>query len=78
MAPEPAVAPEKSVTDEYLICLEDGKQVKLLKRYLRQKYNMTPEEYRTKWGLPEDYPMVPAKYSETRSGLAKEQGLGIR
>lgn len=75
-APIPAVAVEDSIHDDFLVCLEDGKQVTLLKRYLKQAFNMTPEEYRGRWGLPEDYPMVPKKYSEKRSGIAKEHGLG--
>lgn len=72
----PAVPVAKSITDEYLICLEDGKKFKSLKRHLRSKYNMTPEDYRIKWGLPHDYPMVSPKYARKRSSLAKEIGLG--
>lgn len=72
----PAVSVKKSVTDEYLICLEDGKRLKMLKRYLRTHYNMTPEQYRTKWGLPHDYPMVAPAYARTRSAFAKRIGLG--
>lgn len=74
----PAVDVEDSVHPDYLVCLEDGAQVKLLKRYLKQKFFMTPEEYREKWNLPEDYPMVPPNYSIQRSELAKEQGLGLK
>jgi len=74
--PRPAVSIEESIQDDFLVCLEDGKQVTLLKRYLKQAFGMTPEDYREKWNLPEDYPMVPKKYSEKRSGIAKEHGLG--
>lgn len=73
---KPAVPIKKSVTDDYLICLEDGKQLKMLKRHLSTAYNMTPEEYRAKWGLPTDYPMVAPNYSKTRKDLAKKIGLG--
>jgi predicted transcriptional regulator len=73
---KPAVAVKKSITPEYLICLEDGKKFKSLKRHLRTRYNMTPEHYREKWGLPPDYPMVAPKYAEARSQLAKQMGLG--
>jgi predicted transcriptional regulator len=79
VAPEtlkPAVAVKKSITPEYLICLEDGKKFKSLKRHLRTQYNMTPEHYREKWGLAPDYPMVAPKYAEARSQLAKQMGLG--
>lgn len=72
----PAVPIKKSVTDEFIICLEDGQKFKTLKRHLRSKYNMTPEEYREKWGLPYDYPMVAPNYAKKRSSLAKEMGLG--
>ena len=72
----PAVPISKSITDEFLICLEDGKKFKSLKRHLRSKYNMTPEEYRVKWGLPHDYPMVSPRYARKRSSLAKQIGLG--
>lgn len=72
----PAVPIEKSVTPEYIICLEDGKKMKMLKRYLKSAYNMTPAQYREKWGLPADYPMTAPKYAEKRSSLAKESGLG--
>ena len=73
---EPAVSIKKSITDDYLICLEDGKKFKSLKRHLRAKYDMSPEEYREKWGLPHDYPMVAPSYARKRSKLAKEMGLG--
>lgn len=76
--PKPAVAVKKSVTPEYLICLEDGKKFKSLKRHLRSHYNLTPEAYREKWGLPHDYPMVAPNYAEARSKLAKKMGLGTR
>lgn len=72
----PAVPVRKSVAPDYIICLEDGKKFKSLKRHLRTHYNLTPEEYREKWGLPADYPMVAPNYSETRSRLAKDNGLG--
>lgn len=73
---EPAIAIKKSITPDYLICLEDGKKLKMLKRYLRSRYEMTPEEYRAKWSLPADYPMVAPNYAEQRSKLAKKIGLG--
>jgi predicted transcriptional regulator len=73
---KPAVPVRKSVAPDYLICLEDGKKFKSLKRHLRTHYNLSPEEYREKWGLPTDYPMVAPSYSETRSRLAKVNGLG--
>src|SRR6187399_1397606 len=73
---EPAVPLKKSITPDYLICLEDGRKFKSLKRHLRTKYNMSPDEYRAKWGLPKDYPMVAPNYAATRSGLAKAAGLG--
>ena len=75
-ARKPAVSIKKSITDEFLICLEDGKKFKSLKRHLRSKYGLTPEEYREKWGLPYDYPMVAPSYARKRSALAKEMGLG--
>ena len=75
-APEPAIPIKKSITDDFLICLEDGKKFKSLKRHLRSKYGMSPEEYREKWGLPYDYPMVAPSYARKRSALAKEMGLG--
>lgn len=74
--PRPAVAIKKSVTPEYIVCLEDGKKLKMLKRHLRSTYNMTPEEYRMKWGLPQDYPMVAPNYAAQRSEFAKKIGLG--
>jgi predicted transcriptional regulator len=75
---EPAVPIRRSVTPEYLICLEDGKKLKMLKRYLMTTYNLTPEQYREKWDLPKDYPMVAPNYALRRSTLAKESGLGRR
>ena len=73
---KPAVPIKKSVTDDYIICLEDGKKLKMLKRHLNTAYGMTPEEYRQKWGLSPDYPMVAPNYSRTRKDLAKKIGLG--
>ena len=73
---KPAVSIRKSIGEEYLICLEDGLKFKSLKRHLRTKYDMTPEEYREKWGLPGDYPMVAPGYSKQRSMLAKQMGIG--
>lgn len=73
---KPAVPVRKSVAADYIICLEDGKKFKSLKRHLRTHYNLSPEEYREKWGLPSDYPMVAPSYSATRSKLAKDNGLG--
>jgi predicted transcriptional regulator len=73
---KPAVPIRKSVTPEFIICLEDGKRLKMLKRHLRSTYNMTPDEYRTKWGLASDYPMVAPNYAERRSEFAKKIGLG--
>lgn len=75
-APKPAVPLKKSVTSDYIICLEDGKKFKSLKRHLRTQYNMSPEEYREKWGLAADYPMVAPNYAAARSELAKKMGLG--
>lgn len=72
----PVVPIKKSVTPEYIICLEDGKKLKMLKRHLRSTYDMTPEEYRAKWGLPPDYPMVAPNYAAQRSEFAKQIGLG--
>jgi predicted transcriptional regulator len=72
----PAVSIKKSITPEYLICLEDGKKFKSLKRHLRTAYEMTPDQYRAKWNLPSDYPMVAPAYAEARSNLAKKMGLG--
>jgi predicted transcriptional regulator len=76
--PQPAVNPKKSVTPDYIICLEDGKKLKMLKRHLKTAYNMSPEEYRERWSLPADYPMVAPNYAKQRSRLAKEIGLGTR
>jgi len=73
---KPAVPVKKSMTAEYLVCLEDGKRFKSLKRHLRTQYGMTPEQYREKWGLPADYPMVAPNYAVARSQLAKQMGLG--
>jgi predicted transcriptional regulator len=75
---KPAVSVRKSVTPDYIICLEDGKKFKSLKRHLRTHYDLSPEEYREKWGLPTDYPMVAPSYAAARSRLAKEMGLGQR
>ena len=74
--PKPAVPIKRSVTPDFIICLEDGKKFKSLKRHLRTQYDMTPEEYREKWGLAPDYPMVAPNYARARSELAKEMGLG--
>jgi predicted transcriptional regulator len=73
---KPAVPLKKSITPDYLVCLEDGKKFKSLKRHLRTQYNMTPEQYREKWSLPPDYPMVAPNYAAARSKLAKDMGLG--
>ena len=75
---KPAVPVKKSVTPEYIICLEDGKKLKMLKRHLSSSYGMTPDEYRAKWGLPADYPMVAPNYAKQRSDLALKLGLGRR
>jgi predicted transcriptional regulator len=75
-AQKPATSVKKSITPDYLICLEDGKKFKSLKRHLRSQYNISPEQYREKWGLPADYPMVAPNYAEARSQLAKKMGLG--
>lgn len=75
-APKPAVSVKRSVTPDYLICLEDGRKLKMLKRYLRTTYKMTPDEYRKRWSLPADYPMVAPNYAKRRSTLAKQIGLG--
>lgn len=72
----PAVPIKKSITNEYIICLEDGKRFKSLKRHLRTRYDLSPEDYRAKWGLPADYPMVAPSYAAARSNLAKQMGLG--
>ena len=74
--PQPAVPIKRSITPDYLVCLEDGKKLKMLKRHLMTSYNMSPEEYRERWGLPADYPMVAPNYAQKRSKLAKEIGLG--
>ncbi|MEL7040811.1 MAG: MucR family transcriptional regulator [Pseudomonadota bacterium] len=74
--PEPAVPIKKSITDHHIICLEDGAKLKMLKRYLRTRYNLSPEEYRKRWGLPADYPMVAPEYARRRSDFAKKIGLG--
>lgn len=76
--PQPAVPIRKSITPDYLICLEDGKKLKMLKRHLKTAYNLTPEEYRERWGLSADYPMVAPNYARQRSVLAKDIGLGTR
>jgi predicted transcriptional regulator len=73
---KPAISVKKSITPEYIVCLEDGKKFKSLKRHLRTQYNMTPEQYREKWQLPTDYPMVAPNYAAARSQLAKQMGLG--
>ena len=73
---EPAVAKEKSITPDFIVCLEDGQKFKSLKRHLRTRYGMTPDDYRAKWGLPHDYPMVAPNYAKERSSLAKRMGLG--
>ena len=73
---KPAVPVKKSITPDYLICLEDGKRLKMLKRYLRSRFKLTPDQYRAKWGLPADYPMVAATYAARRSEFAKKIGLG--
>ena len=77
-APRPAAPIKKSITGAYLICLEDGRKLKSLKRHLRTRYRMTPEQYRAKWSLPPDYPMVAPGYAELRSQMAKDMGLGQR
>jgi addiction module HigA family antidote len=76
-AAKPAVPPKKSITSDYIICLEDGRKFKSLKRHLRTHYNLSPEEYREKWGLPSDYPMVAPAYAKARAALAKQIGLGV-
>ena len=76
--PQPAVPIKKSITPDYIVCLEDGKKLKMLKRHLKTAYGMSPEEYRERWGLPADYPMVAPNYAEQRSKLAKDIGLGTR
>ena len=74
--PKPAISVKKSITPDHIVCLEDGKKFKSLKRHLRTQYNMTPEQYREKWGLTPDYPMVAPNYAAARSQLAKQMGLG--
>ncbi len=74
--PEPAVSIKKSIHDDYIVCLEDGKKLKMLKRHLKTAYNMSPEQYRERWGLAADYPMVAPNYAKQRSGLAMKIGLG--
>jgi len=74
--PKPAVSVRRSVTPEYIVCLEDGKKLKMLKRHLRAAYGMSPDEYRAKWNLPADYPMVAPNYAQQRSAFAKKIGLG--
>jgi len=76
--PQPAVNVKKSVHPDYIVCLEDGKKLKMLKRHLKTAYNMSPDVYRERWGLPPDYPMVAPNYAQQRSRLAKEIGLGTR
>ncbi|MEE8274791.1 MAG: MucR family transcriptional regulator [Alphaproteobacteria bacterium] len=76
--PQPAVSIRRSVTPDHIVCLEDGKKLKMLKRHLRTSYDMTPEEYRERWGLPSDYPMVAPNYAAQRSALAKKIGLGTK
>ena len=73
---KPAITVKKSITPEYLVCLEDGKKLKMLKRYLRSRYGLSPDQYRAKWGLPADYPMVASNYAAQRSEFAKKIGLG--
>jgi predicted transcriptional regulator len=73
---KPAISIAKSVTDDFIICLEDGKRLKMLKRYLRSNFGLSPEDYRKKWGLPADYPMVAPNYAKRRSEFAKQIGLG--
>ncbi len=76
--PQPVVPIKKSITPDYIICLEDGKKLKMLKRHLKTRYNITPDEYRERWGLPPDYPMVAPNYAAQRSELAKKIGLGTK
>ena len=75
---KPAVPIRRSVNPEFIVCLEDGRKLKMLKRYLRAAFNMTPEEYRARWGLPQNYPMVAPNYAKKRSDFAKKMGLGRR
>ena len=76
--PNPAVPIKKSITPEYIVCLEDGKKLKMLKRHLKTAYDMSPEDYRERWNLPQDYPMVAPNYAKQRSRLAKQIGLGTK
>jgi len=76
--PQPAVAIKKSVTNDFIVCLEDGKKLKMLKRHLKSAYNMSPEQYRERWGLPPEYPMVAPNYAKRRSQLARDLGLGTK
>jgi len=76
--PRPAVAIKKSISPDFIVCLEDGKKLKMLKRHLKAAYNMTPDDYRKRWGLPADYPMVAPNYAKHRSTLAKKIGLGTK
>lgn len=76
--PQPVVPVKKSVTPDYIVCLDDGKKLKMLKRHLKTAYNLTPEQYRERWGLPPDYPMVAPNYARHRSSLAKKIGLGTK
>jgi predicted transcriptional regulator len=76
--PQPAVPVKKSVFADHIVCLEDGKKLKMLKRHLKTAYNMTPQQYRERWGLPQDYPMVAPSYARHRSSLAKKIGLGTK
>jgi len=76
--PRPAVSPKRSIFPDYIICLEDGKKLKMLKRHLKTAYNMTPDQYRDRWGLGADYPMVAPNYAKHRSNLAKKIGLGTK
>ena len=76
--PAPAVPIKRSVTPDYIVCLEDGQQLKMLKRHLRNKFDMTPDQYRRRWGLPADYPMTAPNYAKKRSKIAKSTGLGTQ
>ena len=76
--PQPAVPVKRSITPDYIVCLEDGRKLKMLKRHIKTAYNMTPEEYRERWRLPPDYPMVAPNYAKQRSSLAKKIGLGTK
>src|SRR6266436_2487852 len=76
--PEPAVPIKRSVTPDYIVCLEDGSQLKMLKRHLRNAFNMSPDQYRRRWGLPADYPMIAPNYAKKRSKIAKNAGLGMQ